>query len=136
MASIKYNDPVSGVSLPWVGDELSREHVLAGGFMLNAAGFTADAQGRVEVPSGTLVGRTMAERTAGTGFGPYSAGNPTATPAVPADDEVYLVIYDVYDAAENPECALYRHGSLVYEDKLPVGTDVPVVRSNYETLAS
>lgn len=133
MASIKYNDPVSGVSLPWVGDELSREHVLAGGFMLNAAGFIADAQGRVEVPSGTLVGRTITERTAGTGFGPVAIDG---TSGAATDDEVYLVIYDVYDAAENPECALYRHGSLVYEDKLPVGTDVSVVRSNYETLAS
>lgn len=136
MARITYNEPTSGVSLPWVGDELSREHILAGGFMLHAADFSVNpvGSGRKYVESGTLVGRTVAERDAGRGFGPYSAGDSTATPAVPADDEVYLVLYDVWDAADDPETALYRHGSLVYEDKLPVGVDLAVVRANYETL--
>ncbi len=128
MASIKYGTPQSGVSLPWVGDELTREHVVAGGFMLHAADFPVNPSGtgRKYVESGTLVGRTYAERDAGAGFGPVDA----------ADDEPYLLLYDVYDANENPEAALYRHGSLVYENKLPEGTDVEAVRANYDTLAS
>lgn len=128
MAGIKYGTPVSGVSLPWVGDELAREHVVAGGFMLHAPDFSVNpsGSGRKLVESGTLVGRTYAERDAGTGFGPAGA----------EDDEVYLLLYDVYDANENPEAALYRHNSLVYEDKLPEATDIAVVRENYQTLAS
>ncbi len=135
MASIKYGTPISGVSLPWVGDELTREHVVAGGFMLNAADFPVNPSGtgRKYVESGALVGRTYAERDAGTGFGPLAIDG---TSGAVTDDESYLLLYDVYDANESPEAALYRHGSLVYEDKLPVGTDIAAVRANYDTLAS
>ncbi len=40
------------------------------------------------VQSGTVVGRTLTERNAGTAFGPAGA----------ADDEVYIVCFDVLDA--------------------------------------
>lgn len=200
MAKITYATPQSGVSLPWVGDELNRDHVLPGGVVLQEAAFepvgnvdatltaaaaigatslsvsalsgaipagtnlyfgeagefarlTADAaegatsltvealvnalelgdtatytgmNGRRYAESGSLLGRTYAERDAGTAFGPYAAG----------DDEVYLLLYDVYDVTENPEATVYRHGSLVYEDKLPAGVDMAAVRDRYQTLAS
>ena len=61
------------------------------------------------IPSGTLVGRTFAERDSGTGFGPWAA----------SDDEVYLVAYDLYDALLDNEVALYRNGSIVKENFLP-----------------
>jgi hypothetical protein len=80
------------------------------------------------VPSGTLVGRTYTERDAKTGFGP----------AVNTDDEIYLLVFDVPDVATNPECALYRHGSLVKETFLPGWTTLATalktaVRANYQT---
>lgn len=60
------------------------------------------------VPSGTLIGRTFTERDANTPFGP----------AADADDEVYLLAFDVTDAATDPDCTLYRPGSLVKENFL------------------
>jgi hypothetical protein len=83
---------------------------------------------KVYVPSGTLVGRTWAERAANTGFGP----------AADADDEVYLIAFDVEDVQHNPDCELYRHGSIVKENYLPVFTGLSAtlqgkIRSQYQT---
>jgi hypothetical protein len=61
------------------------------------------------VPSGTAIGRTLAERDAATGFGPADA----------ADDEIFLVAFDVTDAVRNPDVELYRHNSIVKENFLP-----------------
>jgi len=65
--------------------------------------------GRVEIPVGTPLGRTIAERNAGTGFGP----------AVDTDDEVYLNAVHIKDASDIDDCDLYRHGKVVYENYLP-----------------
>lgn len=65
--------------------------------------------GNKYVPSGTAVGRTIAERDAGTGFGP--AGD--------ADDEVFLTAFDVDDAADIDDVELYRPNNTVYENFLP-----------------
>lgn len=62
------------------------------------------------VVSGTLIGRTIAERDANTGYGP----------AADADDEIHLVAFDVVDVTNNPDVDLYRHGGVVYENYLPV----------------
>lgn len=64
---------------------------------------------RKAIPAGTLVGRTFAERAAGTAFGP----------AADADDEVLLVAFDVTDAANNSDVELYRPGRIVKENFLP-----------------
>ncbi len=63
------------------------------------------------IPSGTLLGRTIAERDAGTGFGPWAT----------SDDEVYLLAFDVTNFTTNTDCELYRNGqtSVVKEDFLP-----------------
>jgi hypothetical protein len=61
------------------------------------------------IEAGTLVGRTFAERAAGTAFGP----------AADADDEVLLVALDVTNAATNADVELYRPGSIVKENFLP-----------------
>lgn len=61
------------------------------------------------VPNGTLIGRTYTERDANTAFGP----------AADADDEVYLLAFDVTDAASDPDATLYRPGSIVKENFLP-----------------
>lgn len=82
--------------------------------------------GKRYVESGVLLGRTRAERDAGTGYGPWAAG----------DEEEYLLAFDVHDADANPECELYRHGCLVKENLLPAPTRVAAllarVRALYE----
>jgi hypothetical protein len=61
------------------------------------------------IPSGTPVGRTFAERAVDTPFGPADA----------ADDEVYLLAFDIVDADTNNDAVLYRPGSIVKENYLP-----------------
>lgn len=80
------------------------------------------------VRSGTLVGRTFAERAAGTAFGPWAAN----------DDEAYLVLFDVVDVTENNDVELYRHGGLVKENLLPgfaslAAGALAAIRANYQT---
>lgn len=62
------------------------------------------------VRSGTVLGRTIAERDAATGYGP----------AIDTDDEIFLLAFDVDDADENADCELYRHNKQVFENYLPV----------------
>lgn len=64
---------------------------------------------RVAVESGTLVGRTRVERNAGTGFGPWASG----------DEEVYLTMFDVSDAAKNNNVELLQNLVTVKENYLP-----------------
>jgi hypothetical protein len=72
--------------------------------------------GDYAVRSGTLVGRTFAERASGTAFGPWAA----------SDDEVYLVVYDVLNVTTNNDVELYRPNSLVKETFLPDWGDTAV----------
>ena len=83
------------------------------------------------VPAGTLVGRTYAERAAGTDFGP----------AATSDDEIYLTAWDVTDLTVNNDVELVRHGTLVYEDLIPDWSSLgatmqAAVRAAYQTTRS
>lgn len=85
--------------------------------------------GHVVVPSGTLVGRTYTERDAGTGFGV----------AAVADDEIYIVAFQVERGEIDAGVTLVRHQTLIYEDKLPgwAGFDTDTkakVRSLYQCI--
>lgn len=78
------------------------------------------------VPSGTVVGRTFTERDANTAYGP----------AADADDEVYIVVFDVTDVATNNDVTLYRPGSVVKENLLATfaalsSTLKAKIRANY-----
>lgn len=66
--------------------------------------------GKVYIPSGTVIGRTYAERDAKVAFGP----------AADADDEVFLLFHDIDDALDNADGDVYRPGGLVAENFLPV----------------
>lgn len=61
------------------------------------------------VPSGTVVGRTIAERDASDGFGPADA----------ADDEIYIIAFDVDDPSVIPDITLVRHNAVIKENFLP-----------------
>jgi|GEM_PF-2022607 hypothetical protein len=69
----------------------------------------AGTTGLKHIPSGTLLGRTIAERDANTAFGPWASG----------DEEVYLLAFDVSNALVNADCELYRHFGIVKENFLP-----------------
>lgn len=124
MARISFGTYDGNYTPAWVGDYLNREHLLPGGARLDPDKFTAGADGRKFVPSGTLVGRTFEDRADGKGFGPVTItpGDSEADPPTEDtidQDEIYLLVYDVYDAAVNPDCELYRHGGIVRENYLP-----------------
>lgn len=61
------------------------------------------------VLSGTVVGRTIAERDAGTGYGPADA----------ADDETRILAFSIEDVSQDASGVLYRPGSVVKENLLP-----------------
>ena len=61
------------------------------------------------LPSGTVVGRTIAERDAGTPYGPADA----------ADDETYIVAFDVSDLNRVNDIELVRHNTVIKENFLP-----------------
>jgi hypothetical protein len=69
----------------------------------------AGTTGVKNIPSGTPIGRTIAERDAGTAYGP----------AVSTDDEIFLIAFDVTDANVNADVELYRGGSIVKETFVP-----------------
>ena len=94
----------------WAMDELDRIALIAGGGFLEEAEFSADANGKKFVPAGTLVGRTYVEKEAGTGYGVADVAN---------DEQIYLLVHDVDDAADEAHCTLYRWGMQVKEENLP-----------------
>jgi hypothetical protein len=69
----------------------------------------SEYNGRVTIPSGTLCGRTYAERDAKTPFGP----------ATDTDDQFLILYFDIANALENDDAEFYRPGSLVKENYLP-----------------
>ncbi len=77
--------------------------------LVNADTATYVGIGPKYIPSGTIVGRTYAERDALTSFG---------VPA-DADDEFFLIAFDVTDAVKNDDIELYRPNNMVYENFLP-----------------
>ncbi|MEM9448680.1 MAG: hypothetical protein AAGA75_09105 [Cyanobacteria bacterium P01_E01_bin.6] len=88
---------------------------------------------RIIIPSGTLVGRTFVERSAGTGYGQPDVATP--------DDELFLTAFSVKDAVQLNDVTLLRHNTLVYEDKLPGWSGLSsaaqaAIRSRYQCIAS
>lgn len=66
--------------------------------------------GRVSVPSGTLIGRTFAERDAAAGWGPAD---------VDGDGEIYLTTREISDITKDATTEVYRHNKAVKENYLP-----------------
>lgn len=125
MAHVNAITTYEGLAVPgaWAKDYTGREHNVPGGAMLDPAQFAGN------VPSGTVIGRTYAERDAGDGFGPADA----------LDDEIFILLFDVEDPDVSPECELYRHGSLVAENLLPGWGGLAAgiqtaLRANYQTI--
>jgi hypothetical protein len=91
----------------------------------------AGSTGRKPIKAGTLVGRTYAQRDAGTGFGLAD---------VAGDDEIYLLAFDVTDALFEADCELYSHNCVVKENLLPDwttydSTTKAKIRSLYQCVA-
>lgn len=84
--------------------------------------------GKKQISAGSLIGRTFAERGTDTPFGP----------AADADDEVFVVAYDIYDVAEINDADVLRFGTLIKENLLPGWAGVSAalkakVRAAYQT---
>lgn len=82
----------------------------------DTATYAGSATTKKTVYSGTLVGRTFTERTAGTPFGP----------AASTDDEIFLTAFDVYDLDTDNTASPVRGRTAIYENFLP----------NYTTIAA
>lgn len=85
--------------------------------------------GKVYIRDGIYVGRTYAERDAGTNFGP----------AADTDDERFLLYHPINDALTNPDATFYRPGSLVAENHLPGWAGLSAglkasIRATYRTI--
>ncbi|KPL86163.1 hypothetical protein [Herpetosiphon geysericola] len=81
----------------------------------------------VTIVSGTLLGRTWAERDAGTAFGP----------AADIDEDIFFLAQDITDASKNNDADLYRHGGIVKENFVPGWANLSstlkaFVRSRYQ----
>lgn len=92
---------------------------------------TYSVMGKKFIPSGTLLGRTNAERDAGTPFGPLAS----------TDDEIGILLFDVIDAVLHPDCELLRPRRAVQiaENYLPGWTSVAgavqtLIRANYNCI--
>lgn len=83
---------------------------LATALVTNDTG-TYKGVGKKSVPSGTLVGRTFAERDSGAGWGPADVTTP--------DDELYLTTRECADLSKDATTELYRHNKVVKENYLP-----------------
>ena len=77
--------------------------------LLNADVATYAGNGRVYIPSGTFIGRTIVERDAQTPYGPWTTG----------DGDRWLTAFDIQDATKDASVSLYRRGGQVKENKLP-----------------
>lgn len=96
----------------WAGRSIAPCHLMPGGGKLDNTAFGAvDSAGRLTIPSGTVVGRTISERNANSPFGP----------AADTDVDIYIVAYDVRDAMVNDDCELVApySGLLIKENYLP-----------------
>jgi hypothetical protein len=82
--------------------------------------------GTETIPSGTIIGRTFAERT---------TGGALWGPAVITDDEIFIVAFDLPNAKLNNVASLYRHNSRVKENYLPNYTTLSTGANEVQTVA-
>lgn len=92
----------------------------------DTARYFGDGTKKKVVPSGSLVGRTEAERLAGTLFGP----------ATETDDEFYIVPFEIHDLARNPDVELLKPNNAfaVNENFLPDWTTLNTAANEVQTV--
>lgn len=115
----------------WAQEGQKHDSVMPGGAILDPTAFGVayiDANtGKKVIPHGTLIGRTYAERDAGTGYGPAD---------VALDEQIFLMTTHITDVEDHNEVQLYRHGRLVAENWLPgydtmATADLDWIREHY-----
>ena len=74
----------------------------------DTATYNADGNKKM-VKAGTLVGRTFAEAATSDAYGP----------AADADDEVFLVAFDIYDVNEDNDASLIKGNVVIFQNYLP-----------------
>lgn len=116
-----------------IGDTSLTVRALVTAVVDNDTGIYTGSSERKPVTSGLLVGRTFTERGNGVGYGAPDVATP--------DDELFLTAVEVVDAVINPDVTLLRHGTLIYEDKLPGwaglgSTAQAAIRARYDCITS
>lgn len=103
--------PYQRVTPNWLGTKITDPKVvIPGGILLVAAAFP-EVDGKRIAEGGTLVGRTLAERDAGTGYG-------IADPAT--DEQFALLLHDVDLKEEDVAAGIQPNaGNVIYENLLP-----------------
>lgn len=117
--------------------------MLPGGVYLDLASFsvppfTTTTPGKVTVPSGTPIARTLADRAANKGYQPLTDALATAIAAAPSTYEVSILYGDLTDLAANwhGEGIQPNAGNLILENFLPnfqtmTTGQLAILRSNF-----
>lgn len=142
MATAKafYDNDVQMTTPNWLGTSITNDGTtLPGGIRLDPAAFAAEADGKKRIYSGQIVGRTYAERDAGTAFGPVTEVTGTIT-----DEEIYINLYDQViglGMGEDTQVAVLipDKSNVVYENFLPNWNTLTAaqkawVRNNHTTI--
>lgn len=89
----------------------------------NGASFTLQARTKKSLPSGIVIGRTFAERNAGTSFGPVADG----------DDEVFILAFPVRDLDKVNDGVPVRPyaGVVIKENYLPGFANLTATQQGY-----
>ena len=121
---IIFNDWTEERNPAWAKEAPTYNNLVIAGAILDVEEFTAAEDGRVEIPSGTLVMRALEDREDGpfVPFEPYDSVEETGYQA--DTHEAYLTYHGIYDARNNDEVTLYRHGRVVAYNKLPGWDDL------------
>jgi hypothetical protein len=94
----------------WVSPEAASIPVFpTSAIIADATAYNYPGYGARPIRSGTVVGRTYAERDTGVPFGL----------AVDADDEIYFVAFDVPDVLKSTEIVLVRYQVRIKENRVP-----------------
>lgn len=125
-------------SAPFVAEPMHPQTLVPGGAKIEADDWS-EVSGKKRIPAGTLVGRAYTDRATMHGFSPisYTPG----PPKVIDQEEMYLVAFDVEDANVNTDVELLRHGTVIYEDRLPGWSSLDAlakafIREHYECIIS
>jgi hypothetical protein len=114
--SVKFSD-LRSTQPYWLGTKIVDPKItVPGGARINATGLPAQSDGRLYLPGGTALGRTAAERDAGTGYGLLVDG----------DTDVVILLHDIWDVRDDDYTDVLQPyaGNTVYRNFLP-GWDSP-----------
>jgi hypothetical protein len=104
--------------LTWAKESPTFNNLIPAGAVLDVDEFPSTPGEPVTIPSGTLVMRALADRD----DGPWVPFDHTSYNS--STHEAFLTYHAIYDARNEDEVTLYRHGRIVAYNKLPGWDDL------------